>query len=121
MLTPIKFQLQWFPQSQFAGYYAAIDQGYYRDLGLDVTMLLGGPNVNGVRRGGRRGHRDRLAPEHAAPREGGADLVSIAQIFQRSPTRMASFKATNITKPASMAGKKIGSWRAATSPSCSRR
>jgi NitT/TauT family transport system substrate-binding protein len=42
-------------------------------------------------------------------REGGSDLVSIAQIFQRSGTRMASFKAANITDPKSMDGKKIGS------------
>ena len=35
-LTPVKFQLQWVAQSQFAGYYAALDQNYYRDAGLDV-------------------------------------------------------------------------------------
>jgi NitT/TauT family transport system substrate-binding protein len=49
-------------------------------------------------------------------REGGTDLVSIAQIFQRSGTRMASFKAANITSPATMAGKKIGSWLGGNEP-----
>ena len=40
-LTPVKFQLQWVAQSQFAGYFAAIDQNYYKDVGLDVTLLFG--------------------------------------------------------------------------------
>src|SRR5690349_24301404 len=47
-LTPIKFQLKWVTQAQFAGYYAALDQGYYKDAGLDVTLLIGGPNINEV-------------------------------------------------------------------------
>src|SRR5437868_5945025 len=45
-LTKVRFQLQWVAQAQFAGYYAAIDQGYYKDQGLDVSLLLGGPDIN---------------------------------------------------------------------------
>jgi hypothetical protein len=44
-LTPIKLQLQWFAQAQFAGYYAAVDQGYYEDEGLDVTIVEGGADI----------------------------------------------------------------------------
>ena len=44
-LTPVKFHLKWVAQTQFAGYYAAVDQGYYKDLGLDVSLVLGGPNI----------------------------------------------------------------------------
>ena len=40
-LTPINLQLQWVAQAQFAGYYAAVDQGFYADEGLDVTILEG--------------------------------------------------------------------------------
>ncbi len=110
--TPVKFQLQWVAQSQFAGYYAAIDQGYYKDVGLDVSLLLGGPNVNNVQVVATGGADIGTAwlPNMLQSREGGTDLVSIAQIFQRSGTRMASFKAANISDPKSMAGKKIGSW-----------
>ena len=117
-LTPVKFQLQWVAQSQFAGYYAAIDQGYYKDLGLDVTLLLGGPNINNVQVVATGGADIGTAwlPNMLQSREGGTDLVSIAQIFQRSGTRMASFKAANITTPASMAGKKIGSWLGGNEP-----
>ena len=118
VLTPVKFQLQWVAQSQFAGYYAAIDQGYYRDAGLDVTLLLGGPNINNVQVVATGGADIGTAwlPNMLQSREGGTDLVSIAQIFQRSGTRMASFKAANITDPKSMAGKKIGSWLGGNEP-----
>ena len=118
VLTPVKFQLQWVAQSQFAGYYAAIDQGYYRDLGLDVSLLLGGPNINNVQVVATGGADIGTAwlPNMLQSREGGTDLVSIAQIFQRSGTRMAGFKAANITSPATMAGKKIGSWLGGNEP-----
>ena len=117
-LTPVKFQLQWVAQSQFAGYYAALDQGYYRDAGLDVSFLLGGPNINNVQVVATGGADIGTAwlPNMLQSREGGTDLVSIAQIFQRSGTRMASFKAANITSPATMAGKKIGSWLGGNEP-----
>src|SRR5436190_15238749 len=117
-LTKVKFQLQWVAQSQFAGYYAALDQGYYKDAGLDVSLLLGGPNINNVQVVATGGADIGTAwlPNMLQSREGGTDLVSIAQIFQRSGTRMASFKKANITDPKSMAGKKIGSWLGGNEP-----
>ena len=43
-LTPVKLQLQWLPQAQFAGYYVAVDQGYFEDEGFDVEIIpAGGP------------------------------------------------------------------------------
>ena len=86
-LTPIKFQLQWVAQSQFAGYYAALDQGYYKDAGLDVSLLLGGPNVNNVQVVATGGADIGTAwlPNMLQSREGGTDLA-IAQVFQRSGT-----------------------------------
>ncbi len=44
-LTPVKLQLQWFFQSQFAGYIAAVDQGFYAEQGLDVQLLEGGVDI----------------------------------------------------------------------------
>ena len=49
-------------------------------------------------------------PKALASREAGANIVDIAQIFQRSGTLQVSFKDKNITAPADFAGKKIGNW-----------
>jgi NitT/TauT family transport system substrate-binding protein len=122
-LTPVKLQLQWVTQAQFAGYYAAVDQGYYNDAGLDVEILIGGPQVNNVQVVASGGADIGVAwlPNMLRSREGsggtaGTDLVAISQIFARSGTRMVSFKDKNITKPADMAGKKIGSWLGGNEP-----
>ncbi|HET9852083.1 MAG TPA: ABC transporter substrate-binding protein, partial [Candidatus Limnocylindrales bacterium] len=122
-LTPLKFQLQWVTQAQFAGYYAAKDQGYYEEVGLDVDLLIGGPQVNNVQVVASGGADIGTAwlPNMLRSREGaggtaGTDLVSISQVFSRSGTRMASFKSANITTPAAMAGKRIGSWLGGNEP-----
>ncbi|MEX1043927.1 MAG: ABC transporter substrate-binding protein, partial [Acidimicrobiia bacterium] len=44
-LTPVKVQLQWFAQAQFAGYYAAVAEGFYEEEGLDVTILEGAVDI----------------------------------------------------------------------------
>lgn len=42
-LIPVKLGLNWFPEAEHGGYYAALHHGYFRDAGLDVTILPGGP------------------------------------------------------------------------------
>jgi NitT/TauT family transport system substrate-binding protein len=122
-LTHVKLQLQWVTQAQFAGYYAAVDQGYYKDAGLEVEILIGGPQVNNVQVVASGGADIGVAwlPNMLRSREGtadtaGTDLVSISQIFSRSGTRMVSFKDKDITTPADMEGKKIGSWLGGNEP-----
>ncbi len=44
-LTRVTLQLQWVTQSQFAGYYAAMERGFYRDEGLDVTIKVGAVEI----------------------------------------------------------------------------
>ena len=118
--TKVRLQLQWVTQAQFAGYYAAVDQGYYEEAGLEVEILIGGPQVNNVQVVASGGAEIGVAwlPNMLRSREGdsGTDLVSISQIFSRSGTRMVSFKDRNIVTPADMAGKKIGSWLGGNEP-----
>lgn len=45
-LTPVTMQLRWNHQFQFAGYYAALEKGFYRDAGLDVTLKEGGSHIS---------------------------------------------------------------------------
>jgi NitT/TauT family transport system substrate-binding protein len=117
-LTKVRFQLQWVTQAQFAGYNAALEQGYFREEGLDVTLLPGGPDVNNLQVVASDGAElgTSWVPKTLQSREGGTDLVTIAQILQRSGTRMVAFKDSGITDPESMVGKKIGSWFGGNEP-----
>jgi NitT/TauT family transport system substrate-binding protein len=111
-LTPLKLQLQWFPQAQFAGYYAALDQGYYKNEGIDLTILPGGVDIvpATVVAGGNAQFGISWVPKMLASRESGADVQVIGQVFQRSGTLQIAWKASNITKPADWKGKKVGTW-----------
>jgi NitT/TauT family transport system substrate-binding protein len=111
-LKPIRLQLQWFPQAQFAGYFAAKDQGFYAEEGLDVSILPGAVEIvpATVVAGGQAEFGISWVPRMLAPNESGADGIVIAQVFQRSPTLQVSFKDRNITKPEDLKGKRVGSW-----------
>jgi NitT/TauT family transport system substrate-binding protein len=110
--TPIRLQLQWFPQAQFAGYFAALDKGYYADEGLDVTILPGAVDIvpATVVAGGKAEFGISWVPRMLAPRESGADMQVIGQVFQRSATTQVAFKSSGITSVSDFKGKKIGSW-----------
>lgn len=110
--TPVKLQLQWFTQAQFAGYFAAVDQGFYADQCLDVTILEGGVDIVPQQQlaDGAVDFALSWVPKALASREAGADIVDIAQIYQRSGTLQVSFKDKGITSPADFAGKNIGNW-----------
>jgi NitT/TauT family transport system substrate-binding protein len=111
-LTPVTLQLQWFTQGQFAGYYAAIDQGFYKEQGLDVTIKEGGVDIvpQTVLAQGQADYAIAWVPKALASREQGAGITDVAQVYQRSGTRQVSFVAKNITGPAQLAGKKVGNW-----------
>src|SRR5215217_2121401 len=111
-LTPVKLQLQWVTQAQFAGYFAAVDKGFYKDAGLDVEILEGGVDIvpQTVLAQGQADFAIAWVPKALASREQGAQITDVAQIFQRSGTLQVSFKDKNITSPADLRGKKVGNW-----------
>jgi len=109
---PVSLQLQWFVQAQFGGYLAAIDQGFYEDMCLDVEILEGGVDIVPQQQlaDGAADFAIAWVPKALQTREQGANIVNIAQIFQRSGTLQVSFADAGITSPADFAGKKIGVW-----------
>ena len=111
-LTPVKLQLQWFSQAQFAGYYAAVDQGYYEDEGLDVEIVEGGADIvpQDALASGDVDYAISWVPKVLGSIEQGAHITDVAQIFERSATTQISFKDKDITSPTDLAGKKVGSW-----------
>ena len=108
----VKLQLQWFTQSQFAGYFAAVEQGFYEDAGLNVEIIEGGVEIAPQKTlaSGAADFAISWEPKALAEREAGAQVTNIAQIFQRSGTLQVSFKDAGITSAADFAGKKIGNW-----------
>ncbi|WP_433307144.1 ABC transporter substrate-binding protein [Actinoplanes sp. CA-030573] len=111
-LTPIKLQLQWFYQAQFAGYIAAVDQGFYKEQGLDVQLLEGGVDIvpQTVLAQGKADYAVAWVPKALASREQGAGITDVGQIFGRSGTYQVAWKSSGITSPAQFKGKKIGNW-----------
>ncbi|CAN5730907.1 ABC transporter substrate-binding protein [soil metagenome] len=113
-MTEVSLQLQWAPQAQFGGYFAARDQGFYEEEGLDVEILDGGPEVIPQVVGS-----DPNGPEFTiswVPKvlevraAGQSDLVNIAQMFQRSGTLSVAFAEAGIDSPEDFAGKNVGVW-----------
>ncbi len=105
-------QMKWVPQAQFAGYYVAKDKGFYKEVGLDVTVKSGGPDVNPsqVIAGGGADVIVDWMPSALATREKGVPLVNIAQVFQRSGLELTCRKDSGVKTPADFKGKTLGVW-----------
>jgi NitT/TauT family transport system substrate-binding protein len=109
----VRLQLQWAPQAQFAGYFAAAELGYYEEEGLDVEIIDGGPDVIPQQVGSAPDGPEftiSWVPKVLEARQAESDLVNIAQIFQRSGTLSVAWADSGITSPADFAGKKVGVW-----------
>lgn len=111
-LTPVTLQLQWFAQGQFAGYYAAVEQGFYEEHGLDVEIVEGGADIvpQTVLADGQADFAIAWVPKALASIEAGAGITNVGQIFQRSGTLQVSFADAGIDGPADLAGQNVGSW-----------
>ncbi|TGM61616.1 hypothetical protein EHQ97_01265 [Leptospira adleri] len=107
-LKKIKLQLKWRHQFQFAGYYAAIEKGFYRDQGFEVeilesnfneepiTQVLNGSADYGV------GTTDLLLM-----REQKKPVVALAAIFQHSPLSLLVRKDSGIRTLHELVGKTV--------------
>jgi len=107
-LEPISVQLRYLHQFQFAGFYAAINQGYYKEAGLDVTLIeaqLGKPTVDEVLSGKAQYGQTQTDLLHA--RLQGKPVVALAPIFQHSPTALMVRADSNIYSPHDLVGKRV--------------
>ena len=108
----VTLQLQWVTQGQFAGYYAALDKGFYEAEDLDVTIKPGGPDIAPpqVIAGGGADVMLNWMPSALAAREKGLPLVNIAQPFKSSGMMLTCRKDTGIKSPEDLRGKTLGVW-----------
>lgn len=105
-------QLKWVTQAQFAGYYVALENGYYSDEDLDVTIKPGGPDIapTQVLAGGGADVTVEWMPAALAAREKGLPMVNIAQPFKSSGMMLTCRKDTGISSPDDFADKTLGVW-----------
>ena len=108
--TPVALQLSWLHSVQFAGSYIAQSRGLWRDAGLEVSLLQGGPNapveppvVSGTALVGIS-----AADYTAAAVEQGAPFRILAVAMQKNPFVIASLPANPVNVPADLAGKRLG-------------
>ncbi len=108
----LKFRPHWVPQAQFAGFYVALDKGFYREAGLEVEFLDGGPDANPLTEL-IRGEIDfgtawlsTALIVHAR----GADIVELAQIIQKSGLMMVARKEDGIHSVGDLKRRSVGVW-----------
>ncbi len=111
-LDPIKLQIKWVTQSQFAGYYVAKAKGFYEAEGLDVTILPGGPTtpVPPVLAAGGADVAVEWAGNALIAREKGIKMVNIAQPFKNGGLELICPKDGPIQTEADFPGHTLGSW-----------
>ena len=107
-LQPVRVQLKWTHQFQFAGYYAAIHQGYYREAGFEVTLFEHRPGLGTIDQliGGRA---DYAVGDSGVLlyRANGVPLVALAAIFQQSPSILLTLEDSGIETLTDLRGRRI--------------
>ncbi|WP_432453280.1 ABC transporter substrate-binding protein [Agarivorans sp. QJM3NY_29] len=108
----LTLQLKWVTQAQFAGYYVALNKGFYKDQGIDLTIKPGGPDIAPaqVLAGGGADVIVDWMPSALATREKGLPLVNIGQIYGKSGMMLTCLKSSGINSPADFKGKTLGVW-----------
>jgi NitT/TauT family transport system substrate-binding protein len=87
-LVHVKFQADWYPQPEHGGFYDALAKGYYKEEGLDVTILPGGPYVNTEAQVASGGIQFAMqSSDHVleAIANSGEPLLAIGATMQRDP------------------------------------
>ncbi len=108
----VTLQLKWVTQAQFAGYYVALENGFYEEEDLNVTIKPGGPDIAPpqVVAGGGADVLVEWMPAALAAREKGLPLVNIAQPFKSSGMMLTCWKDAGISSPDDFKGKTLGVW-----------
>jgi NitT/TauT family transport system substrate-binding protein len=108
--TPVVFQLNWMAGGPNAGFAAALAEGYYKDAGLDVTIVQGNGSGNTAQlvANGRAqiAYADAVAVSQLIAK--GAPMKVVSTVYQSNPNAVMSLKKTGIKSIADLKGKKVG-------------
>jgi signal transduction histidine kinase/DNA-binding response OmpR family regulator/ABC-type nitrate/sulfonate/bicarbonate transport system substrate-binding protein/HPt (histidine-containing phosphotransfer) domain-containing protein len=104
----VTLQLKWRHQFQFAGYYAALEKGYYGAAGLDVVLKEGGPGVSTPERVAAGSAEFGVGNSSLLiDRAHGKDLVVLAVIFQHSPSILLAPRTSGINAVSDLQGRRL--------------
>lgn len=103
----ITLQLRWYHQFQFAGYYAALHKGFYKDAGLDVVIKEGGSTIDATKEV-LEGRADFGIANSGIIVDylNGADIIAVASIYQHSPSVLLALGDSLVT-PGALANSKL--------------
>jgi diguanylate cyclase (GGDEF)-like protein len=105
---PVRIQLKWYHQFQFAGYYAALEQGFFAEEGLEVELLERDPTRNNILQvydgEAEYGVADSVILLYQAS---GLGLRIVAPIFQESPNVLMTLASSGIETPQDLVGRRI--------------
>jgi NitT/TauT family transport system substrate-binding protein len=111
-LIPVTHQLGWIASTQSIGEIVAAERGFFRDEGLDVSIELGGPNIDGVAlvASGRADvGQVSSSPSLLLAASQGIPVRAIAVGAQQHPYGYVSMPGNRIDTPDDLRGRKIGS------------
>jgi NitT/TauT family transport system substrate-binding protein len=106
-------RLKWLTQAQFAGFYVAKAKGFYEEVGIDLTINPGGPNLNAdslVASGADTFGLTGGVESHLAARDKGLPLVAIGVAHLKTPYTFVTYDDSGIEKLEDFKGKTISSW-----------
>ena len=109
-LDEVTVQLAWYHQAQFAGFYAADQQGYYAEEGLKVTLLPRpgpGTDVIAVVNRGTAEFGVTYGPGLVTARSQGLPVTAIATVYRRYPLVFITLAESGITRPHDFPGHTV--------------
>jgi putative hydroxymethylpyrimidine transport system substrate-binding protein len=109
-LQKLELMLDFFPNADHAGIYAAQANGHFEDLGLDVQIRQPADPAAPIKQvaAGKVDLAVSYEPEVLRARDQGLHVVSVAALVQDPLTSIISLPQAKIAKPSDLAGKRIG-------------
>lgn len=111
----VTVMLDWVPNTNHTGLYVALEQGWYKEQGLDVEIIQ--PAEGGTAQLVATNKADfgvSYQEEVTMARANDVPIVSIAAVIQHNTSGFASKKEANITSPKDFEGKRYGGWGSPT-------
>ncbi len=107
-IKKVTLQLKWKHQFQFAGYYAAIEKGFYKDLGIEVELVEASEDFEPAKAVFNEDAEFGIATSDIIIlRSQGKDAVLLASIFQHSPQILIAAKGSGIENTQGLFGKRV--------------